>query len=411
MAFKAETVWEFGIVPNVKVGNGAATELDSVAKQYAANSILIITDQGLVDAGIARQVEEAFDGVAEVSTFSDVNPDPSREVFDAARKTANDVSPDLVVGLGGGSSLDVAKVTGALHHGSDDLLDYVAPPTGGGAPVPKSTLPTVNIPTTAGTGSETSPVAVVSLPEERMKVGISSQSLVSDLAVIDPGLTVSLPPEPTAFSGVDALSHAVEAYITRPYDANPRPESPAERPDYGGRTQLTDLFAHRAIELITNNLRTAVNDGTNIKARKNMCMASFMAGAAFTNAGLGAVHAMAMATGARHDVPHGQSIAAVLPTVIQFNATTSVSRCVEIAQLFGENVNDLRDDEAAQRAGTAISTLLSDIGVETDLSSLGVTEEDVEPLVTKTLKLKRLLAGNPKRIDENAMRELYQSAL
>ena len=329
---------------------------------------------------------------------------------DAAART-REVEPDVLVAVGGGSSIDVAKTAGVLAEHGGDLMEYVAPPTGEGRAVPAPGVPTVAVPTTSGTGSETSPVSVISLPDRDMKVGISSRHQRPDAAVLDPLLTVSLPPGPTATSGIDALTHAVEAFTTRRFDATESAGASAERPDYGGRTLLTDQFARRAIRLVSDNLPRAVNEGRDVDARRNMALASFMAGVAFTNAGLGVVHAMAMTVGAEFETPHGATIGAVLPAAIRYNVPSHPGRYATVARLLGENVDGLSDVEAGRRSARAVERLVSDLGLPEGLGDLGVGTDDVPALVEKTLKMERLLAGNPRRFDEERLEGLYREAL
>lgn len=410
MVYEPESVWEFSTARNVTFGVGAAEELEDIIAEYNAESIFVVTDQGVVEAGVVDDVTEPLDS-ERVTVFDEVEPDPLLQVFEAAREAAAAVDPDVIVGIGGGSSMDVAKTTSVVHEHGGDILDYVAPPTGGGRDVPGPSVPTICLPTTAGTGSETSPVTVLSLPEEDLKVGISSKYQRPDVALVDPGLTVSLPSGPTASSGMDALCHAIEAYVTRRYDAKPAPESRSDRPDYNGRTLITDQFARAAIENIGDGLRNAVNNGRDLEARRRMSLGSLMAGIAFTNAGLGATHAIAMATGAIQHTPHGITIALTLPAVMRFNATSAPNRYAEIAELLGEETSGTGRVEAAEAAATAVERLAADIGIEGGLSTLGVEEENVDHLAERASTLQRLLAGNPRRIDQDDLEEIIHRSL
>ena len=297
MVYEPESVWEFSTTGNITFGLGAAEELEAVVQEYEATNVLVVTDEGVAEAGIVDEVIGPIES-GEYTVYDGVEPDPALSTFEEAREVATEVDPDFVVGIGGGSSMDVAKTTSIVHEHGGDILDYVAAPTGRGEDVPGPGVPTACLPTTAGTGSETSPVTVISLPDEDLKVGISSGYQRPNVALVDPGLTVSLPPGPTASSGMDALCHAIEAYVTRRYDAKPAPASRSDRPDYNGRSVLTDQFARSAIEHVGSGLRDAVNNGQDLEARRNMALGSLMAGISFTNAGLGATHAIAMAAGA-----------------------------------------------------------------------------------------------------------------
>ncbi|MFC6940154.1 hydroxyacid-oxoacid transhydrogenase [Salinirubellus sp. GCM10025818] len=410
MTYQPESVWEFSIADNVTFGVGAVEEVSDVVAERDASSVLVVTDAGVADAGILDTVVEAL-GDVECSVFDGVEPDPSLPVFEEAVEVAEEADPDAIVGVGGGSSMDVAKTTSVVCEHGGSVLDYVAPPTGGGEPVPGPGIPTVCLPTTSGTGSETSPVSVISLPDEDLKVGISSPHQRPDVALVDPGLTVTLPPGPTASSGMDALSHAIEAYTTRRYDAKPTPDSRAERPDYNGRSILTDQFAHRAIELVGNNLRDAVDNGNDLEARRRMALGSFMAGAAFTNAGLGATHAIAMAAGAIHHTPHGVTIALALPDVMRYNATSAPDRYAEIARLLGEDLTATGRHEAAEAAARGVERLAADVGIDGGLASLGLESEDVGHVAERASKLERLTVGNPRRIGREELETIIRDAL
>lgn len=410
MIFESESMWEFSTARNVTFGLGAAEELNDVIAEYDAESILVVTDQGVAEAGIVDEVTEPLDFDA-VTVFDEVEPDPSLRVFEAARKAAAAVDPDVIVGIGGGSSMDVAKTTSVVHEHGGEILDYVAPPTGDGRDVPGPSIPSVCLPTTAGTGSETSPVAVISLPDEDLKVGISSRHQRPNVALVDPGLTVSLPPGPTASSGMDALCHAIEAYVTRRYDAKPAPKSRSERPDYNGRSLITDQFAKAAIENIADGLRNAVNNGQDLEARRKMSLGSLMAGVAFTNAGLGATHAIAMAAGAIQHTPHGVTIALTLPEVMRFNATSAFDRYTDVAELLGEDTSGMDRVEAAEAAATAVDRLSADVGIEGGLSTLDIDDGDVKHIAERASTLQRLLAGNPRRVDQDSLETIIRRSL
>lgn len=405
--FEPESVWEFSVSDRVKFGPNAVTEIDGDLRRAGAEEILLFTDRGVKEAGVIDEVTASLDGF-DYHVYDRVEPDPDADTFEDAVKVTREIDPDLLVGVGGGSVIDVTKTTSILAEHGGDLLEYVAPPTGEGRQIPGDGIPTIAVPTTAGTGSETSPVSVISLPDRDMKVGISSPHQHPDLALVDPLLTVSLPPKPTAASGMDALCHAVEAFTTRRYDANERPDRPEERPDYGGRTPLTDLFARKAITLIGGSLRQAVNTGTDVQARCDMALGSLLAGVAFTNAGLGATHAMAMTIGAEYDTPHGETIAALLPEVMRYNAPAASDRYREIADLLGESTSDGSTEAESRLAADAVERLATDVGMTHDLSAFGV-DGDVSDLASKTMQLQRLLAGNPRRVEQSDIEAMYRS--
>lgn len=393
--FDPESVWELSGPDRTVFGEGALTELG--AHLPPADRTLLVVDPALRGTGIVEAVERELPGV---ETFEDVEPDPALATFEAALTRARDLDPDAVVGCGGGSTLDVAKVTGALAPHDGGVLDYVAEPTGEGRAVPGEGLPTVAVPTTSGTGSETTPVAVVSLPDRDLKVGVSSDQLYPDLALVDPLATVSLPPGPTAASGLDALAHAVEAYTTRRFDAKAS-ATPSERPEYGGRTALTDALCRVAIPRVGAHLRRAVDNGQDVEARREMALASHVAGRAFSNAGLGAAHAVAMAAGAAFHTPHGETVGAVLPAVVRYNEPSAPERYADVARWLGAE---------GESAPAAIERLAGDVGID-GLEALGVEEEDVPALAERTMDLERLLVGNPRSLDREDVERICLDAL
>lgn len=407
--FDHDTIWEFTTAESISFGEGAADELGGRLRERDVESALVVCDPGITEAGIVDGLTD--DDAVEYTLFDEVEPEPPLSVFESAVDRAQAVDPDAVVGVGGGSSLDVAKTAGALAPHGGDIMDYVAEPTGGGQSVPGEGLPTVAMPTTSGTGSETTPVSVISLPDRDMKIGISSRHLYPDLAIVDPLLTVSLPPGPTAAAGMDALAHAVEGYVTRPYDARERPETAADRPDYCGRSTLTDQLLRRAVELVGDNLRTAVYNGEDVEARRSMSLASLIAGMGFSNAGLGAAHAIAMAAGAEYHTPHGETVAAVLPAVMRYNAPGATNRYAEIADILGADTGDLTERDAAEQTAAQVAALADDIGTPSGLSELGIEASDVDRLADRTMDLQRLLVGNPRRVDRDDVVAICQRSL
>ena len=407
-----DSLWEFWTAGKVKFGDGAAEEAGYEARRLKGSRILIVTDEGVAKAGLIANVKVSLEKEGlEVSVFDGVKPDPPMQVYEKCLGFARGPDCDVVVGLGGGSSMDVAKVVAALLAHGGELLDYLAPPTGKGKKIPGKGLPVIAIPTTSGTGSEVSPVAVITLPERRVKEGISNNSLRPDVALVDPLMTVTLPPAMTAATGMDALAHAVEAYTTRRFDCRPRPEKPEERPVYTGGNPLTDALSATSIELVGNFLRRAVNNGYDLEARRGMAMASLLAGMAFTNAGLTAVHAITMAIGAKYNMPHGVANAMLLPHVMEFNFTSDFERFTDVAQLLGEEADGLSPKEAAMRSVAAVKALSEDIGVPQHLSSFGVRAEDIPDLAKDCMKVQRLMICNPRRVTAGDVEEILRKAL
>jgi alcohol dehydrogenase class IV len=409
--FEADTVWEYSTADRLTFGPGAVAELPNEIGQLGGEQVLVVTDEGVREAGIVEEVVEQFPERIECDVFDDVESDPPAELFVRAGRYAEEVDPDVIVGLGGGSSIDVGKGASLLSAHGGEILEYVAPPTGEGRPIPGPTTPYVAVPTTAGTGSEATSVAVVSLPERKVKVGISDRRLFPDLALVDPSLTVSLPPEPTAMSGMDALSHAIEGYTTRRFDAKERPESPADRPDYGGRNVLSDVLCREAVDLVAGHLRRAVDNGSDLEARRRMSLGATMAALGFSNAGLGATHALAYPVAGEHHTPHGLTVALLLPEVMRFNAPSAPERYAEIARLMGKNVDGRDRREAAEAAAEAVEELAADVGISDGLTAVGVTGDQLPRFAEDTMQLQRLLVGNPRRMTVEDAEEIFRRSL
>jgi len=409
--FEPDRTWEYSTTDRITFGPGAVTELGAELDSWGVESVLIVTDEGIEDAGIVDAVVRTFSPGMSYELFTAVEPDPSRELFERAGAVATDVDPDAVIGLGGGSSIDVGKVASVLHAHGGEVLEYVAPPIGEGTPVPGPTTPYVAVPTTAGTGSEATSVAVVSLPERKLKVGISDRQLFPELGLVDPTLMTSLPPSVTAASGLDALSHAIEGYTTRRYDAKARPETPAERPDYGGATPLSDVLCRHAIELVSDNLRRAVNNGDDLDAREGMALGSLTAAIGFANAGLGAAHALAYPVAGEHHTPHGLTVALLLPAVMRFNATSAPERYAEIARLMGKHTEGLDRRTAAEKAAEAVDELVADVGLPDGLGAVGVSADELSTFAEEASQLQRLLVGNPRRMDDSDIEAVYLESL
>ena len=406
-----DSVWDLKVV-RAKFGVGAVNEVGYEAIALGAKKALIITDKGVAGAGLVQGVTDSLKAQdIEFRVWDGVEPEPSLSSMREAISFAKDFEPDLFIAVGGGSSIDTAKVTNLVSTHGGDVVDYIAPPFGKGRKIPGPCRPLIAIPTTAGTGSETSSAAIISLPEERFKAGIVNDYLRPSLAILDPLLTVTMPPRITAHTGMDALTHAIEAYTVRSYDAKPKPRTPLDRPVYGGSNPFTDLLAARSIELIGSSLREAVYQGWSLKARSDMLLASFLAGVAFSNAGLGAVHAAAFPVGGRYHVPHGLACALLLPAVMEYNLPSNYVKFAEVAALLGEYVERMDVREAAELGIEAVKNLERDVGIPSGLSEIGITRTDIPELAEEAMKVKRMLMGNPRPITKEDMERIYENAL
>jgi alcohol dehydrogenase class IV len=406
-----DSVWCFD-ASRYKFGIGAISEIGDDMKRLGGSRILLVTDQNLVKVGIPQIVQGHLEKQGmKLSMWDEVEPEPSVKSIERGINWCQDKEFDAFISVGGGSSIDSTKVLNLILSNGGGILDYVAPPTGRGKSPTVPLNPHIAVPTTAGTGSETSPASVITLQEKRLKVGISNPKCKPDLALVDPVLHTSMPPKVTADSGMDALSHAIEAYITRRYNMKPKPSTPQVRPVYGGGTPLTDLFAEKAIELVGQYLPQAVCNGYDLEARTQMALAASFAGIAFTNAGLTAAHAMAFPIGGQFHTAHGETVAVMLPAVMDFFALSLPKKFTSIAKLMGENIEGLLYHDAAKKAITAIITLMKSIDAPNGLSAFGITEKDLPQMAEDTLTIRRLLAGNPQPLTKNDLLQIFINAL
>jgi len=298
----------------------------------------------------------------------------------------------------------LAKIAATvLAHGGSPR-DYV-----GDDRIPGPVSPVVCVPTTAGTGSEVSGASVLTDSDNHMKVGVLSNHLRPRAAVVDPLLTVSCPPKVTADSGIDALTHAIEAYTAVDNATFPLP--PGERTVYQGRHPLGDLLAERAIALIGTHLRRAVADGNNLEAREGMALGATLAGLAFSNVGVAAVHALEYPVGGATHCSHGAGNGLLLPYVMRYNLPARTREFARIAQLLGEDVAGLDEEAAANRAISAVEKLRADIGIPTRLSQLGVTEGQLADFAAKAFAVKRILRVNPREVTLEALQGILRAAL
>ena len=339
-----------------------------------------------------------------VTVYADTTPElPVSDVLACVRSLAGQPAYDVVLGLGGGSCLDMAKVVAlVLTHGGHPL-DYV-----GELQVPGPLLPVVAVPTTAGTGSEATPVAVILDDERGLKVGISSPHLVPLIAVCDPELTYSCPASLARASGADALTHLVESFtaIRRPWT----PQTATERV-FVGKSALTDQLALAGIRLAGESLTRAVNDPADTAARDTMSLVALYGGLALGSAGTAAAHAIQYPLGALTHTPHGLGVGALLPYVMRFNLPTRVPEFAQIAQILGSAQQ--ADDEAANavRGVLAVDELLWSIGIPRSLSEMGLTPADVPRVVQQSLAATRLVQNNPRPLDEDSVTGLVNRAI
>lgn len=380
--------FEFATTHRVLVEAGAAARLPELCQQLGASRVMLITDPGIRSTPLLGPVEESFRrATMPLVIFDQVSADPADSVVLDAASQARDASADLVIGFGGGSSMDVAKLVALLSHpnASQQLSDIYGV---GLATGPR--LPLVQVPTTAGTGSEVTPVAIVTTGATT-KAGVVAPSLLPDLAVLDAELTLGLPPHVTAPTGVDAMVHAIEAY-TSAHKKNP----------------YSDMLAREALRLLGGNLATAVKEGSNLVAREACLLGAMMAGQAFANAPVAAVHALAYPLGGHFHIPHGLSNSLVLPEVLRFNLPKAASLYAELAPILSDRPFADHEDGAGALIA-ALESLISEVGLPTKLREAGVTEDSLETLASDAMLQQRLLVNNPREVTEADALNIYKA--
>ena len=375
-------------IPAVNImGNGCLDEAMTAIRNYGFRKALIVTDAGLAKAGVAARIAEklALQDIESV-IFDGAKPNPSIANVEAGLEVLKQHQCDFVVSLGGGSPHDCAKGSALCATNGGHIRDYE-----GVDQSSKPQLPLVAINTTAGTASEMTRFCIITDEDRHVKMAIVDRNVTPLLSVNDPELMVAMPKGLTAATGMDALTHAIEAYVSTA--ANP----------------ITDACAIKAMELISQNLRKAVQDGKDLTARENMAYAQFLAGMAFNNASLGFVHAMAHQLGGFYDLPHGVCNAVLLPHVQTFNASVCAARLTDVARALGVDVSGLSPEEGAQAAVAAIRTLARDVEIPAGLRDLGAKLDDIPILATNALKDACGLT-NPRKADQAQIEEIFRNA-
>ncbi len=398
------TTWTFHTAGQLLFGLDSAQQLGEIVRRLDAQKVFVVADKPLAQAGIVEQVQSvlAQSGVA-ATVFDQGRPEPPIPLAEECIAAARHDQPHAVIGLGGGSNMDLAKITATVLTHGGDLRQFV-----GDDQIPGPILPLICVPTTAGTGSEVSGASVLTDSERQMKVGILSNYLRPRVAVVDPRLTISCPAKVTADSGIDALTHAIEAYTAVDNEEFPLP--PGEKTIYQGRHPMGDLLAERAIELIAANLVRAVHNGNDLDARVGMALGATLAGMAFSNVGVAVVHALEYPVGGATHCSHGAGNGLLLPFVMRFNLPARIDQFARIAQLLGENVTGLDRQEAAERAIAAVERLKTEIGIPQRLRDLGASREQLPQFAEKAFAVKRILRVNPRAVTCGDLEAILQSA-
>ena len=407
-----ETVFTYG-APQLKFGPGASDEIGYDLSTYGVRRVLVITDPGVAATGHPKRVADqmAAFGV-EAVVYDGARVEPTDASMQAAVDHARETGPwDAFVAVGGGTAIDTAKAVNLLCTNPGELLDYVNAPVGGGRSPEHPLAPLVAVPTTTGTGSESTTVCVLDVLEQHVKSGISHPRLRPTTAVVDPLLTMTQPAGVTAAAGMDILCHALESWTARPYTSYPR-KQPDERVPYCGANPIADMWAEKSLRLLATSFRRAVAHGDDEEARTQMSLAATFAGMGFGNAGVHIPHANAYPVAGRvrdfhpegypddHPmVPHGLAVALTAPEAFRFTFDADPERHVRAAEMLAPGAD--RPDDVRELLPTVLTDLMRDIGIPNGLGAVGYGEDDVPALVEGTLKQQRLLATAPKEVTED----------
>jgi len=397
--------WTFGSAGQLIFGRDSVREIAHELQKFKAQRVFLVTDANLGRAGVTDRVLEAMkpSGVS-VSLFDRVTPEPGIGLVRECIVQAKAARPCVVIGLGGGSNMDTAKLAALILTHGGDPFDFV-----GELRVPGPLMPMICIPTTAGTGSEVSIAAVFTDTDNHMKLSCGSPYLRPAVAIVDSMLTVGCPARVTADSGIDALTHAIEAYTAEHNDAFPLPSG--ERSMYQGKNPLADAMASECITLVGKYLRRAVRDGSDLEARDGMALAATLGGLAFSNAGVALVHAMEYPVGGAVHVSHGAGNGLLLPYVMRYNLSLRVREFASIAGFLGASDVNAPEDVNANRAVEAVERLKADIGIPSRLRDLGVKETMLPNFAERAFAIKRLMRVNPRHPQSaSELLEIYQAA-
>jgi alcohol dehydrogenase len=372
----------------ILAGLGASDRLGQEAKGIGAKKALLVTDRGVVQSGTATKIKNLLEkeGIG-VDLFDQVMSDPDTANAEACIAMAKRDQFGLIVGLGGGSPMDIAAITSIMLTNPGTVYDYF-----GLNLVKNAGIPAILIPTTAGTGAEATPNAILTDTREKLKKAIVSPYILPRIAFVDPLLTLSMPPSVTSSSGIDALTHAIESYTSN------------------NATLLTDLFAKEAIIMIGRSLRTAVANGNYLEARYDMAIGSLYAGISLTNAGVTAVHALAYPLGGQFNIPHGIANGLLLPYVMEFNVPGSIPKFAQIAQFLGEKVEQMTLLDQAYHAARAVKALYRDLKIPQSLTELKVPKEAISTMAEATVKQARLMGNNPRAMTAQDAAKIYEKA-
>lgn len=376
-------MFEFKIAPKIVFGVNSLEKIREELKGIGANRLLLVTDDGIIKAGLLTNIERYLSDF-NLTVFKDVVPNPKDTNVEEGLQIFQENKCDSVLGVGGGSPMDTAKVIAAMATNPGKVVDYA-----GIDKFKNPAVPLALIPTTAGTGTEVSRSAMITATSRNYKMLILSWSLSARVTILDPTLTLSTPPRTTAYVGMDALSHAMESYVSK--GANP----------------ITEIFSQKSIALLYANIREAVKNGKNLEARTNMLLGSLLAGVSVANARLGNVHSMAHPLGGQFDIPHGLACGMLLPIVMEFNLDFAMEKFKTAAELMGKDVSGLSAREAALSSVKAIEELCDDLGIPKNLSDYGISKSAIPRLVNDAV----IFPVNPRPTTKEDLASLYEKII
>ncbi len=410
---------------NVRFGPGVTREVGMDLRDMGARRTLVLIDPALRGLPPGEAVRQALrEAGVSFEVFDRISVEPTDRSFAEAIAVATADEFDSFVAVGGGSTMDTAKAANLYATYPAEFLDYVNAPIGKGLPVPGPVKPLIAIPTTAGTGSETTGVAIFDYLEKKAKTGIAHRYLKPALGLVDPENTLTLPPAVIASAGLDVLSHALESYTAAPYSIRPRPARPLERPAYQGSNPVSDIWALRALELVRQYLIRAYRDPSDDEARAQMGLAAAMAGIGFGNAGVHLPHGMSypvagMVRSYRHPgyavdhpiIPHGISVILHTPAVVRFTAPANPERHLRAAQVLGAQTSDAAPEDAGAILADRVIEIMRDLGVPNGLEAVGYTEADIPALVEGTLPQHRVTKLSPIPAGPEELTALFRASM
>jgi hydroxyacid-oxoacid transhydrogenase len=410
----------------IRFGPGATREVGADLADLGARHVLVFTDPNLRGKPPVVTALESLDhNKVCFSIFDQVRVEPTEESFQAAIRFAADGDYDAFVAIGGGSTIDTAKAANLYSCWPADFLDYVNPPIGKGKPVPGPVKTLIAIPTTAGTGSETTGVSIFDYKPLRAKTGIAHRRLKPTLGIVDPENTRTLPSAVAAASGLDVLCHAVESWTALPFSERPRPERPILRPAYQGSNPISDLWSMEALRLTSQYLRRAVADPSDDEARASMLLAASYAGIGFGNAGVHLPHGMSYPVAGLvrsyracgYDavdhpmIPHGISVIVNAPAVFRFTGSSSPERHLKAAEVLGADVSRARQEDAGKILADCIIGIMRDLRIPNGLRALGYESSDIPALVEGTLPQHRVTKLSPRQAGPEDLARLFEDSM